>query len=355
MISKSILQRLMAFEGVRITEKQIRELLQVKDYSEYYDLVIELIQEGLLDPVNSSGSNGMNPPLHKRYRLIKPQDDYDELIPEIRKLHSVFNIEGYLSNPERYMEHKDLLFRLDHFIKNKAESLKEAVSINERSFQIFFREKALKDDKVVRSILNFNEGLRDILNYYDTPEPFFTHNIFSYYEIGQAENVNILIIENKDTWYTLRRLMSPENNTLFCIPFHILLYGEGKKITRRSSTLRDYDDATLAGLKSTYYYAGDIDYEGIWIFNEVKAQNHVLDIRLMTTLYEKMLDKSSDVLLPLTKDNQSMPEMDTFLSNFEKPQRDRIMRILSAKKYIPQEILNAGDYKKYMVKGEINV
>jgi len=345
----------MAFEGVRITEKQIRELSQVRDYGEYYDLVLELIREGMLDPVKSSGSNGMNPPLYKRYRLIKPQDDFGSLIPEIRKLHSVFNIEGYLDNPARYVEHMELLLLIDHFIKNRTELIMEAVSINERSFQIFCREKALRDDKVVKGILSFNEGLRDVLNYYDTPEPFFTHNIFSYYEMGQAENVNVLIIENKDTWYTLRRLMSPDNNTLFGIPFHILLYGEGKKITRRSSTLKDYDDATLTGLKSTYFYAGDIDYEGIWIFNEVKALNHALDIRLMTPLYEKMLDKSSDVVLPLTKDNQSMPEMDSFLSNFNVPQRDRIMKILNAREYIPQEILNSGDYKKYMTKDEIHV
>jgi hypothetical protein len=131
---------------------------------------------------------------------------------------------------------------------------------------------------------------------------------------------------------------------MFGIPFHILLYGEGKIINRKYSTLTDFDEITLGGFKSKYYYFGDIDYEGINIFTELTEQNPTLDIELMTSLYCKMLDKSKDILLPVTKDKQSDKSMGAFLTYFQPKEQTMLMELLKQRRYIPQEILNYGDF-----------
>jgi hypothetical protein len=119
---------------------------------------------------------------------------------------------------------------LDSWLKENQELLKTPVSINERSFQIFHQEKALRENKDLAAVLNFNIRYSGILNYYETPEPFFTHNIKPY---DEKTTVNILISENKDTWYTLRKIMNASSKYAFGIRFHILMYGEGKKINRK--------------------------------------------------------------------------------------------------------------------------
>lgn len=354
MLDQSLLKKLISYAGRRITEMEIRELVQNNNYDEYYQVMVALIQDNVIEPVWSSGSNGMSPPLYKRYRVIRREEVYDEFIPEIRRLHPALNIEGYLNQPQKYVEHREFIIPLDVWLKANMEALKVAVSINERSFQVFQQEKALKADRELAGALSFNQGIRSLLNYYDTPEPFFSHNIVPYSQMGQAA-VNVLISENKDTWYTLRRLMNPSSNALFGIPFQILLYGEGKKINRKNGTLTDYDKITLDGFKSTYYYVGDMDYEGIGIYNELVILNQSLDIQLMLPLYREMLVKSQQVSLPYTKEQQLIKDLEGFLSFFTPGEQVRIQDILSARQYIPQEIVSAGDFIQFIMKGEDNV
>lgn len=148
--------------------------------------------------------------------------------------------------------------------------------------------------------------------------------------------------------------MNASGNMLFGIGFHILMYGEGKKINRRYDTLSDYDEITLDGLQSRYYYIGDIDYEGIGIFNELTEQNPALQIKLMTPLYIMMLEKSKEVSLPFTKDMQVESNPESFLAEFEPQYRDMIVKILQSRRYIPQEILNYGDFIK-IIEGSADV
>ncbi|HHU48898.1 MAG: Wadjet anti-phage system protein JetD domain-containing protein [Caldicoprobacterales bacterium] len=345
------MDQLKPYAGKRITEKKIREILNIQDYQDYYKAMQYLLQNHLIEPVLSSGSNGMNPPLYKRYRVQKEEKRYDDILPEIRLLHTSLNVEGYLNQPGKYKEHRGWIQPLDSWLKENQELLKTSVSINERSFQIFHQEKALRDNKDLAAVLHFNSGIRDVLNYYETPEPFFTHNIKPY---DEKTTVNILISENKDTWYTLRKIMNASGNMLFGIGFHILMYGEGKKINRRYDTLSDYDEITLDGLQSRYYYIGDIDYEGIGIFNELTEQNPALQIKLMTPLYIMMLEKSKEVSLPFTKDMQVESNPESFLAEFEPQYRDMIVKILQSRRYIPQEILNYGDFIK-IIEGSADV
>lgn len=382
-----ISKKLLEYEKSRISEKELRKYISVLDYEEYYKIVAELVKNNIITPVKSSGLNGRRPPLYKRYNVIKQEKNYDDLISEIRLLNDKLNIEGYLADPEKYIKHKPWLLPLDHFLKHRSKSLEIPLSINERSFQIFKKEKALREDKELAAVLNFNPGLKEVLNYYHTPEPFFMHNITNYgIKGGEKDNnenminiqpqqleqnlqyrqqrlqqhkkqLNILIIENKDTWYTLKNIMSPNLNCLAGINFDSLIYGEGKKIARKMDSLTEFDKSFFEGAKTTYHYFGDLDYEGISIFYDLINVNSMLDIKLMKALYIAMLNASRDIIeeLPVTKEKQVKKDelLDWFISFFEPEYQAIIKDILEADRYIPQEILNNEDFRKLIIQGQV--
>lgn len=338
-----LVKNLQLHKSVRIYEKELRQILAINDYGNYHKIVEKLLDDGVISPVVSSGSNGMNPPLYKRYSINKQKGSYNKYISEIKLLSSAFNVEGYLDSPQKYMEHMTWVKKLNTFIMSNSQALSVQLSINERSFQIFGREKALKEDKTFQAVLNFNPKLRNVLNFYMTPEPFFIHRIT---EI--QGNINILIIENKDTWYTLKSIMKPSMNNLCGIYFDILLYGEGKKVSRKLNSLTEFDTSFFKDNKTTYYYFGDLDYEGIGIFNDLIETNPQLNIKLFSRLYSWMLEEATTLLkswerefeLPRTKEKQSKKFMGRFLEEFNSEEQILINDILEEGRYIPQEILN---------------
>jgi len=363
-------KKLLEYDKTRITEKGLRQYIPITDYEEYYNIVVELVENNIITPVKNSGSNGMRPPLYKRYNIIKPECKYDEFIPEIRLLNDKLNIEGYLANPKKYKKHKPWLSPIDTFLKHNSQKLETPLSINERSFQIFSKEKALKEDKGLATVLKFNPGLTEVLNYYHTPEPFFTYNITNSNSnncnCGKNSNIgnikhefnaelqgfNILIIENKDTWYTLKNIMSPNRNCLEGIKIDSLIYGEGKKIARKMDNLTEFDKSYFKAVKTSYYYFGDLDYEGIRIFHDLVNVNPMLEIKLMKALYIAMLSAAQGIKLPVTKEkqNRNAAEVDWFISFFDVEHQWIIKNILECDRYIPQEILNNGDFNKIIHK-----
>lgn len=355
-----IVEKLLEHEKTKITEKELREYIAVADYEEYYKIVEELVKSGIITPVKKSGSNGMYPPLYKRYNIVKPKNRYDELIPEIRLLHGKINIEGYLANPEKYKSHRSWLLLIDDFLKHNSKKLEIPLSINERSFQVFRKEKALREEKELASVLSFNPGLTDALNYYLTPEPFFTYNIVGVNteerkndnnsSKNSTDECNVLIIENKDTWYTLKNILSPKRNQLAGIRINSLIYGEGKKIARKTDSLTDFDNSFFKDVKTSYYYFGDLDYEGIGILFDLKNVNPTLEIKPMKPLYTAMLEAAEGVDLPASKEKQvkKTGELVWFLSFFEIRHQSMIMDILERGRYVPQEILNNGDFAKLL-------
>lgn len=346
-----ISKKLIKHKGVRISETELRDYLPYSDYDEYCEAVNSLVDIGAITPVRSSGSNGMNPPLYKRYSINKPRPDYEGLVSQIRLLHGSLNIEGYLADPDKYARQKHWLSMLDTFLKTCACLLDTPVSINERSFQIFGKEKALKEDSELAGVLNFNPGLREMLNYYETPEPFFTYDIA--HGDKNSNRRNILVIENKDTWHTLRRIMSSGLSSIAGIRFDSLIYGEGKKIARKKDSLTEFNSSFYRDAETCYYYFGDLDYEGICIVQDLIRINPALRIEVFRPLYIAMLKEAEKLKLPLpcAKENQRKGPADWFAALFEKAYRDRIIDILQSGRYLPQEILNRRSLVEIMSAG----
>lgn len=340
------------YPGKRVEEKQIR-LSNNIEYNLFYELIMKLVDENVINPVKASGPNGLNPPLYKRYKVINSQTKTD-YTGEIKQLHPVFNIEGYLQTPNRYSKDREIVQKLNTFLRNRSDLLKFPASVNERSFQIFQAEKIISSDLVFKSVLAFNNSLKSILNIYKTPEPFFEYVI----DNSQGnKDYNVLIIENKDTWYTLKKIMSygddksssnvlnngskmNPKNFISGVRIDCLLYGEGKKITRKSDSLSDYTSAFADVRKNpTYYYFGDLDYEGISIFEKLVAVNKDLTIILMRDLYLSMLKEAGKCTLSNKSKKQSTVEGELFFSYFNKEEQLTIKSILEKGYYIPQEIL----------------
>ncbi len=336
----TLISNLESYSKKTIFLDDLKVIVNSRDYYVLVDTIQTLQECGILTPVSSSGLNGLNPSLYMKYHINPPIADYSSQLREIKALHHAIRIDKYLHSPEKYIEVRSLIYPLSEYLKVRSSELSEEMSENERAYAIWHDEKILDDPKNL-AILN-DVGVLPILNVYPTPEPFFKHQVTS-------KPNNVLVIENKDTWFSLRRLMLNSQGivTLFNVPLECVIYGEGKKASRKSSRLQRYilTDTDFSG---TVYYWGDLDYEGINIYLGVVKYNPSLHIEPLVLAYTKMLDSfttmletSLDVREYACKKPQSRPKnMDEFLKYFSKEYADRFIALLNDGLYIPQEIVN---------------
>ena len=323
---------------------EIEEIYDVNSYHELFEIVKFLENENILTPIrNKSNLNGKIPSLYLKYKIIEDEGKKITLENEIKSLSPYLAINKYLKNMEKYMEHREVLLELDYFLKHSFDKLKIKLSKNERAFQIWGYEKML-DSSLTKSVISYND-LSDMLNYYLTPEPFFD------YIPSIKSNMNILIIENKDTWYTLRKLMSENNNksiNLLGIMIDGLLYGEGNKITKENA-IWEYEHDVI-NEKINFYYWGDIDFSGIDLFERVKKANVSCNINLFSNVYVKMVELSENIELKNILKNQHKFDYTNFLNELKNEKISiAIKNILELNKYIPQEILNYAELKKIII------
>ncbi len=336
--------KLFMYKNKTITIDEIMGLAGKTEYEDFTKLINGYVEEKILEPVISNGKNGRRPALYNKYRINKPGNDYSDILEEIKMLHPIFAHSKYSKHPDMYIKNKKEINLLSKFLWENEELLKNPMSINERSFQIWGAEKLLKDKSVIDGIFKYNEQDLSLLNYYETPEPFFEY-IFS-----NEKEMNILIIENKDTWFSIRKIMREDGLNHLFRDYHVLLYGEGKKIISRNDRFKEYDNL-LNGSVNTYYYFGDLDYEGIEIYQTLLGNNGELNICLCKELYSLMLKESKKYNLPETKEGQKKTNIDMFLNNFNEKEKQDIKEILEKGFYIPQEILNYQILKREMKEG----
>jgi len=171
------------------------EAFEVKGgYKAFASIIVFLCEKGDLLPVKSSGTNGRNPQLYNKYRILckdkkKPED---ELQHEIQSLHPRLDKGYYYRNPQSFREDRDYVLMLSQYLgdSTKSKSLIYRCTMNERSFEIFNNEKFL-ESKGRTLLKRLGLSLND-LNCYKTLEAFF------YILFQPKEKLNILIIENKE-------------------------------------------------------------------------------------------------------------------------------------------------------------
>ena len=323
---------------IRITWNELQELLDIEDYKLLVKEIELLVNDNTLKKVGSK-KNGRYPQLYSKYEVVKPEKDYTYIITEINNINDKLNKSFYLRNPESYIVNRNDILMINNYITNSIHLLDTKISINERSFEIFWKEKYLKE-KGVKSILK-NLGLNeDFLNYYETTEAI------AYYSINKKMPQNILIIENKDTFYSIRKYLKETGSTVFGVEISTVIYGAGKGRLPSFNEINEYTESHIANPQNTFYYFGDLDYEGISIFeNYVEKNKSYMDIQPFTRAYEYILEKSKNNIdmLPLTKEGQKNNLKGAFFQYFDAKFSLKILDILDRRKYIPQEALNYND------------
>jgi hypothetical protein len=325
----------------KVTLQEIGHFYAADDYETLRGIVISLIKDEILKPVKSGGTNGKSPALSLSYRVSLQEEDDSGLIKELKyALCTRLDNSYYLKNIKRYREDRENVMKLSAYLLNSPDKLKSRISLNERSFEIWGREKFLGAEGGIRVIRNLGL-IEEDLNYYTTTVPL------AYYSHSKETPQNVLILENKDTFYSMRKHLLESGGRIFGTGIGTLVYGGGKNIYR---SFEDFDvcvEPYITDGANTILYLGDIDYEGIIIYESLKRSfEKKYTIKLFTEGYKAMVDKRARTAaqLPRTKEKQNRNISAEFLDEFEKDYREAISGILRADEYIPQEILNIGDF-----------
>ena len=87
--------------------------------------------------------------------------------------------------------------------------------------------------------------------------------------LDREQGKNILILENKDPFFSMRNYLLNGHTEIFGAEIGTLIYGAGKGIIR---SFQDFDLCAEPYMKhpeNTIYYFGDLDYEGIGIYENL--------------------------------------------------------------------------------------
>ena len=322
----------------KMTLIEIQDYLKIADYQCLFDTIQKLVTDGIVEPIKSSGINGKKPSLYQAYRIILREKDYSVWKEELLYLYPALNNEYYLKHLDIYEKDRKFVLCIENYFKNREDCLKQEMSYNERSFEIFSREKFLLKEGGIRILKNLGLTLCD-LNIYETTEPL------AYYSHTKLPGQTILVIENKDTFYSMRKHLMAGNDTIFGKRIGSLIYGGGKAIYR---SFQDFDlcvEPYMKDPKNRVEYFGDLDYEGILIYEQVKqiAKDWV-EIVPFVQAYQAMIKKSHGIELPRTKDAQNRNGGSIFFDYFDEDTKKQIVDILQSERYIPQEILHCGEF-----------
>ena len=292
----------------------------------------KLCLQQIISPVKASGKNGRNPGLYNSYRRVEHKLDQTAL-DELLTFHPDLSIDYYRTRPAGFMDDFPYLSALNKFLFSGSD-LTIPYSLNERSFQIFRDEKFLAST-AGRAFLQHIGFDFSRLNCYQTFEPFF----YSQYLRQEDNFANLLIVENKDTFFSLKKCFSEERRQIGGISFNFLLYGEGRKIVTSFGFYREVQG--LHGKTPRAYYFGDLDPEGIDIFGQLQENFPEIKIEPFTYLYQALLERHPEWPKARHQNQKLKPErLGLFLSNFPPDQAAQIQSRLEDKLYLPQEGLN---------------
>ena len=328
---------LLKYEKKIISIEELASLLRfsLTDVSKAHEEIESLISEGLIKPVKSSGKNGnLIYSWFKKYRITATEEIDDSVIKNIKLLHAMLLSNGYLpSHPLAYVENREVIDALSKYLFTKRDD--EFVSRKERSFEIFGKEKVL-DDSGVKSLLKNLQVTRENLKFYDTPEYCF----HDYIPVRKSQ-MTLLICENKDIWFNIRRCMFEDGfHQLFGMPIDGVVYGNGNKVSQKQGALVEYIKF-MGNPNVKFLYWGDIDREGFDIYRRTCEVNKELDIELFIPGYRKMIQRAKETVLedsPSSKKDGM--DFEYLFENFSVEEKSFLIKSLKDNKLIPQEIVS---------------
>lgn len=325
--------RIKAWKKKTITKDELGELLHTGSEAELFAEVSEAVNAGLLAPVKATGTNGNRAyPLYLKYKITWAED-HSAALDEIALLHPALTQNGYLSSkPEQYIKYRDALQKLDRYMFSKRSTV--AISKKERSFAIFGEEKQLEDSSLV-SLLTAIGLTPEKLCYYETPEYCFND-----YIPQKKQRMTLLICENKDIWFNIRRRMYEDGaDEIFGTPIDGAVYGRGNSISEVGA-LSQYTHFMQCE-EIQYLYWGDIDRAGLNIYLSLRKNNPGMNIALFVPAYEKMLRAARGRTIPNSADmREILGNYEEIYSLFPEDLCSELKAYIADNKRLPQEIVS---------------
>ena len=339
-VEKAKMKRLVHLKKKMIDLEALSKLYQLEDYRSLYEKVMALVENEYLVPVKASGPNGKNPTLYKKYRIMAVEKDRSSYIEELMyQMSPLLDVNYYLKHLSQYEKEREAVLLLNAYLKRRS-SEEIFVSLNERSFEIWGREKYLKQEGGMTLLKRVDLPL-EALKVYETVTPV------AYYVQHKKVPQTVLIVENMDTFYSMRQHLMEGNQRIAGQEIGTLIYGAGKQIVKGFNAFMALGEAYLRESGNVFLYFGDLDYEGISIYKSLAERGKPeYDITLFTGLYESMLEKSEQMRidLPQMKEKQNKVDIADFLSIFTVKDAKTIQELLETGYYIPQEILSRKDF-----------
>ena len=329
----------------KIPLEQLLKESRAESYAEQYRYICRLIEQQKIKAVKKSPLNGKTPALHISYWLMEDAPDYKEQVEELKfRMAPSIKTDYYLSHLEVYRKEEKWVRLLNRYFLEQGETEPEPVSLNERSFQIWGREKFLQREQGKKVLSHCGVELEQ-LHVYGTAEPL------AYYSGSRKVPQTVLILENKDTFYSMRRHLMAGAEQMFGAGVGTLVYGAGKGILRSYEDFRFCVEPHIRNEGNQILYFGDLDYEGIGIYERLAelfdTGGAYYEVRPFTEAYGKMVEKAEAYgldFLPETSENQNRNLSGRFFQYFSGEMQGRMEYILHAGKYIPQEILRITDF-----------
>jgi len=332
-MDQTIEAKLKVWNKKTISKAELEKLLHTDSDAGLWPLVSDMITDGYLSPIKASGTNGNRLyPLYLKYR-IEVREDYSEALAEIAMLHPMLLQNGYLyTKPDLYLRYQKQIQMMNSYLFDGKFSV--PVSKKERSFDIFHEEKQL-DNNTFRLFLDRLGLTPETLGYYETPEYCFNDFIHQ-----KKTQMTLLICENKDMWFNIRRRMFEDSaGQIFQTKIDGVIYGCGNKISE-AGALSEYT-RFMRIEKVQYLYWGDIDRAGLDIYMSLIRNNADLDIRLFVPAYEEMLRLAEDRTIPYSEDHREKhSDYESIYKLFNEGTKNKLAGYLEANKRIPQEIIN---------------
>lgn len=316
--------QLIQFKGTFITLSQLEEMVgRPETYEEFAEIVQQLVERNVLQPVKSAGLTTQTPRLSYKYRILKhsAKKTLRETIERLQlTLHSSISLDAYYRLTQEQLE-QDLQYitKINNYVS--AHGLpKVPAPAPERSQQLVGDEKWIQH-KGGRRVLE-RLGLWSTMQIVDVKEPlrFAIHPS----NIGRKEQYH-LIVENKTTYEALLPAL-----TETC--FSTLIYGAGYEIVGSFSLFdKQYP---LPDVKHTFYYFGDIDFAGISIWYLLQRQQQM---HLALPFYEAALnDEGKRIPKQQLKDEEAIGQ---FIGQLSEASRQKCEQLLDKRFYISQEVL----------------
>lgn len=296
------------------------------DAKEKFEKAIWALEDsGILIPKPKKGSRGKVRPIYYVYGVNQDllKADYIEKIHTFqRQAAPGIDLKYYLTHSETIWQ-KDLPFlkQIDTYLKSYGFPQEEATS-PERSYALTQNEKWIDEEGGHKLLKRIN--LWDEMKISKYPDPLMI--AVNREALGKHSHKH-LIVENKSTYYLLLDVLKETS-------FTSLIYGCGWKVV--AGLEGTYKQLGIEEDESTFYYFGDLDHEGMAIYNNISDK-----VNLAIPFYEALLKKEASC----GKWNQTKREivLEAFSKNFEPQDAILIRKQLQEGFYYPQEAIRKED------------